>query len=474
MKKGLSERFAGYLFFLGIPMIIVGIIISPSVNSGEVPFLIELEQCVHGNKGTFSVFPLRPVVEDEPIGTACPTTYTVASAFNVSMEQEDGYLTSATYLPVVFLRTQSFAQLAFEIVDSNGTTVLPLRELALGPSTTYPWNTESSCTCSYTCAYNGDNACDDGGPDSTYAQCDLGSDCLDCGCRDVSGRRLHDPVGELPIAEQPGREADDEFTPAPGSRRLLKGGSVGSRSGSSGTSRWGSSTPITVRAGSATSGAYTYRYSTAAVQSNSNILVVRRRYYGCYACFYGCLSCRTSNCRSREECNDLQSVDTKANLDRYEIDFSFKTPAEGAVEWPLYLRIQNFTTYSSTTESSISSYMTFYTADGDDSKLFSTILTQGGLIVIVLAIVISCCQCCKKSSTSAAKPRVPRVPPSAPSTSVQPAIPMMPVATPVTVGVPVNANLPTAQPVQGQPPYPCSPPSSPPTASLDDSHDKSL
>ena len=40
--------------------------------------------------------------------------------------------------------------------------------------------------CSNTCAYREDGGCDDGGPDSQFDLCDLGTDCKDCGERMTS------------------------------------------------------------------------------------------------------------------------------------------------------------------------------------------------------------------------------------------------------------------------------------------------
>ena len=44
--------------------------------------------------------------------------------------------------------------------------------------------------CSNTCNYAADGDCDDGGPNSDYSGCSLGTDCTDCGSRAV-GRPLH-------------------------------------------------------------------------------------------------------------------------------------------------------------------------------------------------------------------------------------------------------------------------------------------
>ena len=37
--------------------------------------------------------------------------------------------------------------------------------------------------CDNTCGFPADGACDDGGPDSKYAECDYGTDCVDCELR---------------------------------------------------------------------------------------------------------------------------------------------------------------------------------------------------------------------------------------------------------------------------------------------------
>ncbi len=40
--------------------------------------------------------------------------------------------------------------------------------------------------CTNTCASANDNECDDGGPNSLYSICELGTDCNDCGMRQCS------------------------------------------------------------------------------------------------------------------------------------------------------------------------------------------------------------------------------------------------------------------------------------------------
>jgi hypothetical protein len=51
----------------------------------------------------------------------------------------------------------------------------------------------SNRICDDSCFYAGDGVCDDGGADSSYSVCDLGSDCSDCGTRQISGPGVDDP-----------------------------------------------------------------------------------------------------------------------------------------------------------------------------------------------------------------------------------------------------------------------------------------
>ena len=44
-------------------------------------------------------------------------------------------------------------------------------------------NLQEGELCDNTCGFPADNACDDGGPGSTYSECDFGTDCSDCGLR---------------------------------------------------------------------------------------------------------------------------------------------------------------------------------------------------------------------------------------------------------------------------------------------------
>jgi hypothetical protein len=47
-------------------------------------------------------------------------------------------------------------------------------------------NVEEEALCENTCQYAFDGDCDDGGPNSDYSLCDCGTDCADCGEREVS------------------------------------------------------------------------------------------------------------------------------------------------------------------------------------------------------------------------------------------------------------------------------------------------
>lgn len=54
--------------------------------------------------------------------------------------------------------------------------------------------------CEETCAYSDDGQCDDGGPGSGFSICDLGTDCLDCGVRDV-GELVCTPLDQPDVAD---------------------------------------------------------------------------------------------------------------------------------------------------------------------------------------------------------------------------------------------------------------------------------
>ena len=346
---------------------------------------------------TWYNYPLRPVIDGELAGTACPSVSVDAGTINISMEAADGYRKAATYVPVIYLPNGAYATLSYEIIDSQGAAIGDgVSVLALGPDTNSPYSRTAvpsppsppplapgqtaaaspspsppppSGTCTNTCGWASDNACDDGGGGASYSLCSYGSDCIDCGPRGISsGRRLDDEAA--PLADSVSRdtqlarkmnaaerateraveaasvtEVDEDLrpheavvVPAPGSRRLLKGGSSGGSSGSparggaTGSGRWGTSsptnrvvstsTPRTYSSGGRTyySSGRSYSYSTSsnAIPRSSRVVVVRRGYYGCYGCYYGCYSCGRPyrNCRSRASCSHTPEISTLNNLDR--------------------------------------------------------------------------------------------------------------------------------------------------------------
>ena len=55
--------------------------------------------------------------------------------------------------------------------------------------------------CSETCGVSGNGLCEDGGPDSIYEDCGLGTDCIDCGTRDLASPGTHEDVSP-PAAPQ--------------------------------------------------------------------------------------------------------------------------------------------------------------------------------------------------------------------------------------------------------------------------------
>ena len=226
--------------------------------------------------------------------------------------------------------------------------------------------------------------------------------------------------------------------PAPGSRRLLKGGSSGgggfgssgsssgssssrgfSRSGrtnaySSGYSRSSSITSYSTssyssyRAGgyySSSAGSYYgggrpygYRYGYGGYRTSTSIYIVRPYHYGCYSC--GTRTCNScGNCNTRRECNGEEAYTTAAKMDRYEFigtaskqQFDSKFTMQKA-RWPAFLVIHNATIFTST-PGAASAYVTFFRDAGapDPGHV-------AGIVILVLAylaftcILCTCCYC---------------------------------------------------------------------------------
>jgi len=327
--------------------------------------------------------------------------------------------------------------------------------------------------------------------------CLLGTDCVDCGFR-TGGRRLAllEAASEVTTgareleqivvetAELTQQDAkteregvrelvDKDFEPLPGSRRLLKGGSSSSSSSSS-TARWGSTTPQTYRAPGST---YGYQRSSSAIVLGSSLIVVRRGHYGCYACSGSQYQAQHSTCASRSACGHEESAPTTSDLDRYELDVSFETPSAGEWgtesyhAWPLRMQISSFTTWKPglVDSSPLSSYVTFFTADGDSDSGTSILVfasygnTAGflGLVAISFIFVFKRKrQDIKIKNTSGQAPRpAPPAPPGQAAPMPTPrAMPMaaeIPMAT--ATEIPMWATpraIPMAVPVQGMPVVP--------------------
>lgn len=84
--------------------------------------------------------------------------------------------------------------------------------------------------CNNTCQYAFDGVCDDGGPNSQYSVCDCGTDCADCGTREVSD---NDCLG--------GGSSSSSSSGSSSSGSSSSGGSSSSSSGSSSSSSGSSS-----------------------------------------------------------------------------------------------------------------------------------------------------------------------------------------------------------------------------------------
>ena len=224
--------------------------------------------------------------------------------------------------------------------------------------------------------------------------------------------------------------AERDVVPAPGSRRLLKGGSSGGLSSSSSSSRGFSRSGRTSayssgysRSSSRTSystssyksyqrgGHYTnsyggsyygggrpygYRYGYGGYGTSTSIYIVRPYYYGCYSC--GTRTCNScGNCNTRRECNGEEAYTTAAKMDRYEFigtaskqQFDSKFTMQKA-QWPAFLVIHNATIFTST-PGAASAYVTFFRDSGGPQPGY-----VGGFVLLVFAyFAFTCilCACC--------------------------------------------------------------------------------
>ena len=215
---------------------------------------------------------------------------------------------------------------------------------------------------------------------------------------------------------------EQDVVPAPGSRRLLKGGSLFgggggpsssssrgfSKSGrtnaySSGYSRSSSRTSYSTSSyksyqpdgyytnpygGSYYGGGrpYGYRYGYGGYRTSTSIYIVRPYHYGCYSCRrQTCHSC--GNCKTRRECKGEEAYTTAAQMDRYEfIDSKFKMQK---ARWPAFLVIHNATIFTST-PGAASAYVTFFRDAGAPGPGH-----VAGIVILVAAYIVFACIFCQ-------------------------------------------------------------------------------
>ena len=405
----------------------------------------------------WDAYSMRDQSSTTPAGLACPIVSADAAEVpapptSITLEPDDGvgYGYGIKYSPVVMLPENSYATLAFEIVDVTGAVVLPAMNVWLGPDDYFPWTIDAI----------------------TAPAPQVGSDPLSPpppmppgvarlqappSLPASTGRRLgqNHPsrtllFGELgvPLSTPADADADDADlssatrATAPGSRRLLKGGTSGGtssagRSGSTGSSRWGSSaSSVTTRSGytsgaraaavtssgrrygGSTTYAYTsrggyhyhyyagyrsYRYSMASrvLLYGSTFYVVRHYAYGCYTCrTRTCYAC--GSCTSRKACGGEVTTNLPTSLDRYEIDLESPLEMPSRDKFPLQLRVLNLTQFfergapSASGQQAPSSgssevYMTFYTAAPKWDKPINDTLATLGWIGLFFCVTVMCC-----------------------------------------------------------------------------------
>lgn len=73
------------------------------------------------------------------------------------------------------------------------------------------YGTGDSVICTNTCDSKGNGVCDDGGPDSDFGTCDLGTDCEDCGPREATIGRCEDDPSWTDIEHGNGQHTCKDF-----------------------------------------------------------------------------------------------------------------------------------------------------------------------------------------------------------------------------------------------------------------------
>jgi len=435
-------------FVICVICIILGFVFQAlSGNNGEVGIFYQVDTCKNLDRsfqtasGVWDAYTLRAVSATDPVALACSSVPAIPQRIDITLEAEDGegYRGKANYVPVIYLPQSSYVTMAFDVVNYEGDVIFPIHTISLGPNEAYPWTFDGTITPlgnGAAEANSGEVASPAAPPAAPTRRLLFGTD------RAQSFFEL-DEEDDYPNDYQPSARS-------PGSRRLLKGGSSGGsssggvssggRSGTTGSSRWGSSsgsvsrTSYTAAASSSTrysSGGYyyggrsyyavggygyyggyrpySYYYGPSVILYSYPFYVVGYRSYGCYSCCRYRGSC--GECDSRKSCGNEDSTTSPFNLDRYEIDVSFKTPSESSEQWPLTLRIYNATQFLkqgvsiggtgvSTTDQRL--YFSFFTADGDAMSAAQSWLLPIGWIGAVITLILMVCF--KRSFFQAASP----------------------------------------------------------------------
>ena len=82
-----------------------------------------------------------------------------------------------------------------EMLEKTGKYSIAVIGIATGAGTLAGCEDTDTFACTNTCSSAGNGTCDDGGPGSAYDACQPGTDCTDCGVRNVTTRSAYgDPI----------------------------------------------------------------------------------------------------------------------------------------------------------------------------------------------------------------------------------------------------------------------------------------
>jgi len=142
---------------------------------------------------------------------------------------------------------------------------------------------------------------------------------------------------------------------------------------------------------------YYYYYGPGVIRYPASLVVVQRRYYGCYHC--AASTCTTGD--SRDGCEAASVYDVPTDLDRYELTgqgSSFITPGEDGA-WPLWVVIHNVTVFDPTpagesaavTPGGVPVLINFYTEGGSSEATAGTALMATGWTLFAISLCGICC-----------------------------------------------------------------------------------